>query len=294
MMPDKRSERFVEQIGTGRVSGRRWLPDVSAAPDTPLIVALHGGTYTSAYFDLPGFSLIDRAAAAHIPIVALDRPCYGETTPLAPGMETILNSAERLDVIIGDMVGLPPERPVVLLGHSIGAAIALSIAARAPSWPLAGIAVSGLCLQSPPEAGAAWSSLPDAIMIDLPSDLKDGVMFGPDPTFDPPMPGASHAADAPVPRAELIDIAMNWPDFAPDILGKVRVPVHYRLAEFDRLWVSTADQVAAFADTLSGAPSVDAALVSDAGHCIDFHRAGAAFQNEQIAFSLRCTAGTAA
>lgn len=287
-MPEVTSERFVETIGGWPVSGRRSLPDQTAV-DGPLIVALHGGTYTSAYFDLPGFSLIDRAARAGMPIVALDRPCYGDTAPLAPGTETIQQSAERLDAIIAALAATLPPRPIVLLGHSIGAAIALAIAARAPAWPLAGVAVSGMCLDSPPEAGAAWAELPDTTMVELPPALKDAVMFGLDGSFDAAaMPALSHAADAPVPRAELIDIVAGWPTFAAEVLGQVRVDVHYRLAEHDRLWVGGAGEVARFAAHLTAAPSVDAALLPGAGHCIDFHRDGPAFQDSQLAFAYRC------
>ena len=291
-MPGRISERFVETIGGWRVSGRRRVPNGPAALDAPLIVALHGGTYTSAYFDLPGFSLLDRAAAAGIPIVAIDRPCYGETTPLDPGGETIRNSAARLDAIIAGLVARSPApgRGIVLLGHSIGAAVALAIAARHPSWPLIGVAVSGICLDSPPEAGAAWANLPETIMVELPAALKDAVMFGPAGTFGSPMPGLGHDADAPVPRAELIDIVMGWPAIAAGILGNVCVPVHYRLAEHDQLWITGADQVTRFAACLSGAPKVDAALLPDTGHCIDFHHAGATLQDDQIKFARRCAA----
>lgn len=31
--------------------------------DVPLVVAIHGGGYSSAYFDVPGYSLLDRAAS---------------------------------------------------------------------------------------------------------------------------------------------------------------------------------------------------------------------------------------
>ena len=44
----------------GGLSGRHRLPSAAIAPDTPLVVAIHGGTYTSAYFDVPGASLMVR------------------------------------------------------------------------------------------------------------------------------------------------------------------------------------------------------------------------------------------
>lgn len=292
-MPYQPSARFVDDFAGGHVSGRRRSPDRRPSAGTPLIVALHGGTYSSAYFDLDGFSLLDRAAEAGVPIVALDRPGYGETTPLPPGSETILNNAARLDAIIGDLHARSEDaaRPVFLIGHSIGGAVALAIAARRPAWPLVGVAASGIGLCSPPAAGEAWAALPEVTMVELPPALKDGVMFGPETTYDPPMPAMSHAADAPVPRGELLDIVNGWPAVAADVLGAIMVPVHYRQGEFDRLWITDAAEVARFGALLRHAPTVDAALVPATGHCIDYHRAGAALQTEQLAFAHHCASG---
>jgi hypothetical protein len=44
-----------------------------------------------------------------------------------------------------------------------------------------------------------------------------------------------------------------------------------------------------FGRAFSSSPSVDVRLFESTGHCIDFHRVGAAFQLEQLAFALRCT-----
>jgi pimeloyl-ACP methyl ester carboxylesterase len=67
----------------GGLSGRHRLVDGALAAHTPLVVAIHGGTYTSAYFDVPGASLMERAAANGIPIVAPDRPGYVDS-PILP------------------------------------------------------------------------------------------------------------------------------------------------------------------------------------------------------------------
>jgi len=50
---------------------RRPAEEAPVAQDVPLIIAVHGGTYTSDYFDIPGYSLLDRAAGLGIPIVAI-------------------------------------------------------------------------------------------------------------------------------------------------------------------------------------------------------------------------------
>jgi pimeloyl-ACP methyl ester carboxylesterase len=292
-----RDNRFSESVGPITLSGRRRTPPAAAlAEDHPLIIALHGGTYTSAYFDLPGFSLIARAVGVGIPIIALDRPGYGDTTPLPPADATIAKNAEVLDGAIGEIWRRHggKARGVFLIGHSIGGAITVSIAARRPTWPLLGIAVSGVGLVTPPESGAQWAALPDIPMIDLPGVLKDQVMFGPAWTFGPAMPALGHEADAPVPRAELIDIVTVWHSVVRELAARVQAPVHYRQAEFDRLWITDAEQVKGFDDAFSSSPRVDAALYLGAGHCIDFHRLGAAFQLEQLAFALRCCVKPAA
>jgi pimeloyl-ACP methyl ester carboxylesterase len=288
---DLSGNRFSESFGSITLSGRR-VSHVSKSlgNDYPLIIAIHGGTYSSAYFDLPGFSLIDRATNFGIPIIAIDRPGYGNTTPFAPADATIAKNAECLDDAIGEIWGRygGKARGIVLIGHSIGGAITVSIAARRPSWPLLGIAISGVGLVTPPESGEQWAALPNIPMIELPPDMKDQVMFGPDWTFRPDAPALSHAADAPVPRAELIDIVTTWPSTVQEIAAKVQVPVHYRQAEFDRLWITNTEQVQGFGAALLNSSKVDAAIFGCVGHCIDFHRLGGAFQLEQLAFALRC------
>jgi len=272
------------------ISGRRSAEVWPSASDQPLIIAVHGGTYSSAYFDISGYSLLDRAAALEIPVLALDRPGYGHSTPLPASEATIAGNAERLDDGLGAIWREQGDgRPgIVLIGHSIGGAISIAVAARQPNWPLLGIAISGVGLVTPPEAGEAWAALPDLPMLNLPTEIKDAVMFGPPWMFDAGMPERSRLADAAIPRAELLDIVTTWHEDVRRLAAQVTVPVHYRQAEFDRLWIVDPSQVSEFGAAFSAAPSVDAQLYSSAGHCIDFHRLGAAFQLEQLAFGLRC------
>src|ERR1700690_2289096 len=78
---DKQFTHVVKGSGAAQgmtITGKKiLLARPHAAKDVPLIIALPGGTYTSTYFDIPGYSLLDRAAALGIPIIALDRPGYG-------------------------------------------------------------------------------------------------------------------------------------------------------------------------------------------------------------------------
>jgi pimeloyl-ACP methyl ester carboxylesterase len=284
----------VERPGPAQgmsITGRRTAPDgPAAAPAVPLIIALHGGTYTSAYFDLPEHSLLDRAAALGIPVVALNRPGYAGSTPVSDSESIILTNAEVLDQVIGELWEKwgAGTAGVFLIGHSIGGAVTTALAAGAPSWPLLGIAISGCLLEVPEEFRAAFDALPPITMIDLPSPMKDGVMFGPEWTYAPSMPQASHPSDTQVPRAELIDINNGWIEKVKSVSAKVSVPVHHRQAEFDHLWITDAGQVRDFAAAFTSSPLVDCRLVPSAGHCIDFHLAGAGLQLSQLGFALEC------
>jgi len=277
-------------------SGLRNTVDGSGNADAPLVIALHGGTYTSRYFDIPGYSLLDRAAALGIPVIALDRPNYEESSPLTSDESIIMANADVLaDAISGIWADDGADRPgVVLVGHSIGGAVATAIAASSPPWPLLGLAISGCLVRVPGESRAAWESLPDIPMIDLPVPMKDQVMFGPPETYSDGMPAASYPSNTLVPKAELLDITGQWIDRREETCGRVRVPVHHRQGEFDHLWVTDGNEVEAFRRGFSAAASVDSRLQLGSGHCIDFHRPSAAFQLSQLSFALECAVRPAA
>ncbi|MET7419021.1 alpha/beta hydrolase [Dactylosporangium sp. NPDC005555] len=278
--------------GVLTVTGRRNTPQTpAAAARVPLIIAIHGGTYTSGYFDIEGYSLLERAAALGVPVIALDRPGYAGSTPVEPGESIILANAEALTHVIGELWQQHGDghAGVFVIGHSIGGAVTTAIAAGQPTWPLLGIAVSGCLLQVPDGPRMAFDALPDILMIDLPGPMKDSVMFGPAWTHATTMPELSHSCDTSVPRAELIDINNGWISRVRSVNAQVTVPVHARQGEFDALWITDAGQAADYAASFTSAPVVDGRLVLNAGHCVDFHHAGAALQLSQLAFALECS-----
>lgn len=285
-------------VATGLVlSGRaNRIVDSPARPDGPLIVAVHGGTYTSEYFDIPGHSLLERAAAIDIPVIALDRPNYGDSSPLDADDSIILANARVLGDVMGELWTAhgAGASGIVLIGHSIGAAIVTAIAAQPQNWPLLGIAISGCLVRVPEESRAAWESLPDIPMIDLPTPMKDQVMFGPVGSYGDDMPAGSYPSNTLVPKAELLDITGTWIEGRAAVCAEVTVPVHHRQGEFDHLWITDQGEVDRFREGFSSAPSIDTRIQSGSGHCIDFHRAGEPFQLSQLAFALECAQGAAA
>lgn len=280
----------------GGLSGRGYRPD-SLKPDTPLVVAIHGGTYTSAYFDGAGASLFEQAAALGIPVIAPDRPGYIGSAPLAKADMTVRGQARHIAQALADAWARYGQGTagIVLLGHSIGGAIAATIAAdlagdAANTFPLLGLVVSGVCMRTPPEHKPMWESLPDTPTVEMPPGVKDMVMFGPPGSFVPAMVQVAATADAPAPKAELVDIVSTWEANAPDTLGRITVPVHYRQAEADQLWIMSQQEVDNFAAALKRSPCVDAAMVKATGHCMEYHRVGRALQAQQLGFALQCAA----
>ncbi|MBV9919509.1 MAG: alpha/beta fold hydrolase [Pseudonocardia sp.] len=277
-----------DRVFTGRTNRG---PDLEIRTGAPLVIALHGGTYSSAYFDIPGHSLLDNASALGIPVIALDRPNYVGSSPLTSDDSIISANAEVIGDALGPIWAEHGDRApgIVLIGHSIGGAVATAIAVRPQSWPLLGLATSGCLVRVPPESADAWAALPDIPMIDLPVPLKDQLMFGPDSTYDEAMPAASYPSNTLVPKAELLDITGGWIARRAEVCGQVTIPVHHRQGEFDHLWVTSQDEIDEYRAGFTAAPSIDAELQRGSGHCIDFHLPSDDFQRSQLRFALATT-----
>ncbi|WP_410631617.1 alpha/beta hydrolase [Amycolatopsis sp. cmx-4-83] len=265
-----------------------------AQSDRPLIVAVHGGTYTARYFDVAGStggSFLDVAAAHGHRVIAFDRPGYGGSTPLDPAANTFERHAELLAAAIIAATKDAGSEQVFLVGHSIGGMIALMIAASRPDFPLIGVSATGMGAVIPSGGAAeALGSLPPDETVDLPYEQRDQVMFGPPGTYTADGLAQAHEAYAPVPVRELVQ-APAWPrEHLPTVAPNVRVPVHNALAEFDALWESNAENVAKFAAMFGSAPFVDASVARGTGHSIDHHVLGHALHLRQLAFADECAA----
>lgn len=255
----------------------------------PLIVALHGGSYTSAYFDVPGHSLLDVATANGFDLVALDRPCYGSSDPLPENEVSFGRNAEVLNVAISalwkERSGAYPG--IVVIGHSMGAAIAMIIAGGQPDWPLIGVSLSGIHDTAPPIVRSAWDSMPPGDVVFTP-DQRRMFFYGPDWTLEPGIVDTAEISASSIPLAELVEVVGTWPETAATVAGQVRVPVQYVAFEFESLWTITPQSVETFGGYFHAAPVVSAELMAGTGHDVDHHRLGQAFQLRQLAFALEC------
>ena len=284
-------ERRLIAAGRGRVAVGYHAP-AAAIPGLPLLVALHGGTYTSAYFGVaggPSGSLLEIAARNGFAVLNVDRPGYGESTLLPEEENTFARQAEILDHAIAAALEWWPAPGVVLVGHSIGGMISLEIAARHPRWPLIGVATSGNGARIPAGGAAeALGALPLSGVVDLPVPERDGVMFGPPGSFTEAAREAAHGSYAPTPFVELVRAPVWARERLSTVAAAVEVPVLTVLAAYDALWDSSAEARADYESRFS--VPVSAPALAGTGHSIDHHLMGAALDLMQLGFAQECLA----
>jgi pimeloyl-ACP methyl ester carboxylesterase len=261
-------------------------------PGTPLLVCLHGGTYTSEYFCVAGSSagsFVDIATRNGFSVLRIDRPGYGASDLLPEDENTFARQAELLDSAISGLLDASRADTAVLVGHSIGGIVALEIAARQPQWRLIGVIVSGMGAAIP-AGGAAeqLGALPLDGVVDLPVEEREQLWYGPSSSVSADVIVSARATFAPAPMVEL-KAAPKWAaQRLHEAAAAVTVPVHHTLAEFDSLWDSSPAARELFLAKFSPTLPVHSEIMPGVGHCIDHHLLGAAMHYNQIAFAHHC------
>ena len=141
--------------------------DQTAHDYDAIVVAIHGAPGSVRDFRYVAGALAENLSATNVRFVRLDMPGHGQSRRVDG---TPLNGAENLGEIVGDFIRwLQPDKPVVLMGHSMGAHICLSAAACNMGE------ISGLALVNPiglrPHKGISplWLSQSISVPLDWPA-----------------------------------------------------------------------------------------------------------------------------
>ena len=277
-------------IGAGNVKlSGRFLPAANGHPRA-LLVALHGGTYTSKYFDTPSSSLLELCASLGYSILALDRPGYGTATSIPfdqlsfDGQVPILQQALKE---IWDSYG-QQSAGMFLIGHSIGGMISLLLATEKPHERLIGMNMTGSgALYNEQTKGAFASLVSDAPTVMMDIAIKVRAMYGPAWSYPEEQAHYDPERDVPTAVIELAE-AQTWGARLPQVAAKVRVPVQFIVPEYDHIWRGEPEALSHVAEMFTSAPFVDVGIQRLTGHSAELHTLARAFYMKILSFIEEC------
>jgi pimeloyl-ACP methyl ester carboxylesterase len=267
---------------------------VAEAPEPKaVIVAIHGGGTTALYFDCPGhpsYSLLRSGAAAGFTVVALDRPGYGSS---APYPEAMVRGKQRVNLAYGAIDRILGERPsgagLFLWGHSGGCELVLRMAADERGGDLLGVELAGTGRHWHP---AARELLKTATRQSRPAGMRE-LLWSPEELYPPEiLTGVTVSPSAPAYEDQAVSdwARQTFPELAP----AVRVPVHFSIAEHEKVWQSDDSAVTEIVDLFSATPRFAVHRQLGAGHNISLGHTAADYHSKVLAFVQECVAARSA
>lgn len=298
--------------GNRKTTGLLHLPKTEdhGRTATPLIVAIHGGTYTASYFDAnEEYSIRNISNALRIPVVCINRPGYDESS-VQPGNsgDTWCQSQGRffhemiLPAIWEAYGGAKTNTTsIVLHGHSVGGGVTIATAAcysndPEPDYPLSGIVTSGiswvqskaLATQAEEDASDQEDATDQGANL-LTSSIKDHIMLNADMNLcTPSIFKTTSTINAPIPSAETLDIQKQWFEYWRELASEVFVPHLNVLPEHDRLWKVSEDINREFANAFKKCPRMEVSTLPEAPHCIELSRQAEGWYLRSFGFAVEC------
>jgi pimeloyl-ACP methyl ester carboxylesterase len=273
------------------------LSGLLAEPLTPpraLVLALHGGGMTAAYFDgraHPDLSLLRLGRRLGFTVLALDRPGYGRSSPFLPQGQLLSEQADSVYGALDDFAARHATGAgVFVVGHSYGLKLGLFLAAHPRGKELLGVDGSGAAYRYQPalhpgdvQAELGADSSVAAYASRSPRELFWGSesLYPPD-TFTPGM-----RPIAPVPELEIYESA-RWPGLLPGVAAEVRVPFQFSVAEHEQWWQVTDADLAEYRALFTAAPRLVVRRQPAAGHNISLGWAARSYHLNALAFAEQC------
>ena len=260
---------------------------VAAVPDPrAVVVAIHGGATSAAYFDCPGhprLSLLRLAATHGVTAIALDRPGYGASALYADEMhDPDRRVALAYGVVDSILAGGPRGAGVFLLAHSAGCELALRMAVAPARSDVIGVELAGTGMNY---SATTKDILRQTTATHRPAGLRD-LLWQPVELY--PAEVLTGALSAPGVAYEA-EVTANWPrrDFAA-IAANVRVPVEFSAADHESVWETTPAALAQIAASFIASPRVVVNQVADSGHNVSVSLTADAYHRKVLSFITEC------
>lgn len=256
------------------------------APEAPLLVCIHGGGTNGGYFDLKGNSTLAAAHARGLPVLLPNRPGHGGSAP--PRTDRVIaEAADAISALIAEAGPRIGGDGIVVIGHSIGGAVALNLVGGCPELPFRGVAVSGIG-DHPSEAAECWL---EGVLAGSAPEPPASFFFGPEGTYSWRGPAALRRAAESWRRDEVIEVMTAWPERFEAVAAAIRVPVQFRLAEHEQIWLTGTTSLTRIAAALCRAAEIDVALLPEGGHLYEAHKRGPELVADQLSFLTAAAAG---
>ena len=299
----------IELPNSAIVTGLTSIPSQShvAPQHVPLVIGIHGGTYSASYFDADTNHTASLTSdGLGVPFLAFNRPGYRDTTPFEIPSDSSFHIEQGkyfhklLFPTLWKQFGKPNGCScIVLLSHSMGvpgSIVAASMHADEPagskSYPLGGLVFSGFGTMG------TGNRAPMEGTTDLywPKEVKDNVMLG---------PVESKMADSEIYRqTEALGTTMSIEELAgagPEVwfahwkeyAAKIKVPVMVGIAEHDHLWYGTAEHVHDFLAGFPGSKNAEGGVILGSPHCTELSYAGKGWYAKSFGFAMECAFGNA-
>ncbi|MFD6399154.1 alpha/beta fold hydrolase [Nocardia sp. NPDC060249] len=257
-----------------------------AADPRAVIVAIHGGVTTSAYFDCPGhprLSLLRTAPALGFTVVAIDRPGYGSSAPHAADIAPATRRVDLAYALVERALGTRPRGAgIFLLAHSAGCELAVRMAADERGAQLLGIELAGTGREHHPEAirslTAGGPGRGDRLreLLWQPSHLYPTEVFG----------GAVIASPGPAYEATMMP---QWVahDFER-VAANIRIPVQFTVGAHEKVWRTDPLALSEITALFTAAPRVLLHEQADAGHNLSMGHSATAYHLRVMSFIEEC------
>jgi pimeloyl-ACP methyl ester carboxylesterase len=249
-----------------------------------LIVAVHGAGMHAGYFHPqtdPNLSFLDTCHRNGFAVLAPDRPGYGDAR------DAQLSITEQAACLWSGVRWFREQHDssteVILLGHSMGAMVAIAMAAMAPPDSRAGLSISGVGEQYRPERQSQVLPVGDAAPHRVPAEVWWG-----DPTLSPAATRDPRVAPlVPVSEADRRESKL-WPSMAANLAAGCQVPVHIVLADRELWWPAGRAGLDELAALFTSAPWVITEEQRLAAHNVGLGYAAAAYHLRVLAFAEDC------